>query len=161
MKKRNHSASSSKRHGGKGLYVLPVITSLLLTPSLAAADCYTWPLREGKGGRLAYDGDTVYITMPGVPAELSDMSVRVNGVDTPEIRGKCAEEKAQAKAARSFVIEKLTAAQEVQFCNPEWGKYAGRVLADVVIDGVNLADLLIQNGMARAYDGGSREGWCD
>jgi len=30
-----------------------------------------------------------------------------------------------------------------------------------MIDGVNLADSLISNGLARPYDGGKRDGWCE
>ena len=39
------------------------------------------------------------------------------------------------------------------------GKYF-RILADVYIDGKNLADDLIKAGHARSYDGGKRLGWC-
>ena len=51
--------------------------ALLALPALAHADCYTWPLRDPA----VYDGDTVYITMPGLPLELARMSVRFDGVD--------------------------------------------------------------------------------
>ncbi len=42
------------------------------------------------------------------------------------------------------------------------GKYAGRVIADVFTeDGRRLADVLIEAGLARVYDGGVWEGWCE
>ena len=129
---------------------------LLLVPSLAWATCYDWPLRTPP----AYDGDTIRITMPGLPPELSEMLVRVAGVDTPEIRGKCWPEKAAAIRARDFVILSLTDARSVSFCNPKWGKYAGRVLADVMVDGKSLAATLIERGLGRPYGGGRRKGWC-
>ena len=45
--------------------------------------------------------------------------------------------------------------------NVKLGKYAGRVVADVIIeDGRSLADILITADLARSYDGGTREGWC-
>ena len=129
---------------------------LLLVPSVAGATCYDWPLRTPP----AYDGDTLYITMPGLPPELSEMLVRVAGVDTPEIRGKCEAEKTLAIQARDFVIRSLAEARSVKFCNPAWGKYAKRVVADVVIDGKSLAATLIERGLGRPYSGRRREGWC-
>ena len=129
---------------------------LLLVPSVAGATCYDWPLRNPP----AYDGDTLRITMPGLPPELSEMLVRVAGVDTPEIRGKCKAEKTLAIQARDFVIRSLTEARSVSFCNPKWGKYGKRVVADVVLDGKSLAAALIERGLGRPYDGGRRKGWC-
>ena len=129
---------------------------LLLVPSVAGATCYDWPLRNPP----AYDGDTLRITMPGLPLELSEMLVRVTGVDTPEIRGKCEAEKTRAIQARDFVIRSLAEARSVSFCNPKWGKYAGRVLADVMVDGKSLAAILIERGLGRPYGGGRRKGWC-
>ena len=129
---------------------------LLLVPSVAGATCYDWPLRNPP----AYDGDTLRITMPGLPPELSEMLVRVAGVDTPEIRGKCKAEKTLAIQARDFVIRSLTEARLVSFCNPKWGKYGKRVVADVVLDGKSLAAALIERGLGRPYDGGRRKGWC-
>ena len=130
---------------------------LLLAPSVAVATCYDWPLR---GNQPAYDGDTLRITMPGLPPELSEMLVRVSGVDTPEIRGKCEAEKTLAIEARNYVNAVLAQARSVQFCNPKWGKYGKRVVADVVLDGKSLAATLIERGLGRPYDGGRRKGWC-
>ena len=129
---------------------------LLLVPSVAGATCYDWPLRTPP----AYDGDTLRITMPGLPPELSEMLVRVAGVDTPEIKGRCEAEKTLAIQARDFVIRSLGEARSVSFCNPKWGKYAGRVLADVMVDGKSLAVMLIERSLGRSYDGRKREGWC-
>ena len=118
--------------------------------------CYDWPLRTPS----AYDGDTLRITMPGLPPELAEMLVRVAGVDTPEIRGKCAAEKTRAIQARDFVIRSLAEASAVSFCDPKWEKYGKRVIAEVMLDGKNLAAILIKNELGRPYSGGRREGWC-
>ena len=66
---------------------------LLMAPSLALAACYSWPLRTDFP---AYDGDTIKITMPGLPPEIAAISVRVAGIDAPEIKGKCDSERAKA-----------------------------------------------------------------
>ena len=52
--------------------------------------------------RVCYDGDTCYITISVLPGRLQKMSVRILGIDTPEIRGKCPEEKNLALRARIF-----------------------------------------------------------
>ena len=129
---------------------------LLLVPSVLGATCYDWPLRTPS----AYDGDTLRIIMPGLPPELSEMLVRVAGVDTPEIRGKCISERVSAIRARDFVIRSLTEARSVSFCNPKWGKYGKRVIAEVMLDGKSLAGTLIERGLGRPYHGGRRKGWC-
>ena len=52
----------------------------------------------------AYDGDTFRMNISDVhPIIGRDMPIRLRGVDTPEIRGRCDEEKALAIKARDFV----------------------------------------------------------
>ena len=50
-----------------------------------------------------YDGDTIKVEAEVWPGITWTGSVRVLGVDTPELTGKCPEEKAAAVAAREFV----------------------------------------------------------
>ncbi len=59
------------------------------------------------------------------------------------------------------MVEAIENAERVEFCEPLWGKFAGRVVAHVVVDANDLAEELIVAGLARAYDGGQREGWCE
>lgn len=99
--------------------------------------------------------------MPGLADEIARMAVRLAGIDTPEIRGRCEAERTLALQARDFVIERLSAASDVRFCDPQWGRYGGRVVARVEVDGIDLADLLAHHGLGRPYDGGQRQGWCD
>ena len=139
--------------------LLATVLLFIAAPSVAGATCYDWPLRTSQG-RMAYDGDTIRITMPGLPSELSEMLVRVAGVDTPEIRGKCISERVSAIRARDFVNASLEEANSVSFCNPKWGKYGKRVIADVMVDGRNLAATIIERGLGRLYHGGRRKGWC-
>ncbi len=58
------------------------------------------------------------------------------------------------------MAQAIGSAERVEFCEPLWGKYAGRAVARFVVDGVDLAEELIGAGLARASDGGQREGWC-
>ncbi|CAM3549562.1 thermonuclease family protein [Thalassospira profundimaris] len=134
------------------------ITMIASLPAIAA--CYDWPLREYRGN-YAYDGDTIYVAIPGLPDEIANMSVRVRGVDTPEMRGQCESEKQLAQKARDYARQRLKTATSVQFCEPEWGRYGGRVVASVRVDGSPLDLELIENGLARPYDGKTkRQPWC-
>jgi len=88
------------------------------------------------------------------------ISIRVNGIDTPDIRGKCEKEKYDAKQAQQMVEDILKDAEQITLKNMERGKYF-RIAADVIVDGENLADILIEAGMAVRYDGGKKtHKWC-
>ena len=86
--------------------------------------------------------------------------VRLLGVDTPEIKGKCDSEKVTARAAKQFTVQALRSAKTIELRNMQRDKYF-RILTDVYLDGKNLADGLIKAGHARVYDGGKRLGWCE
>ena len=105
-----------------------------------------------------YDGDTLTVDAEPWPDVTIRARVRVAGVDTPEIRGKCQREKDQAIRARDFV--RATVGAQVQLTNVQLGKYAGRVIADVWVGGRKLGDMLIAENLGRPYHGGRREGWC-
>ncbi|WP_336233013.1 thermonuclease family protein [Thalassospira sp. CH_XMU1458] len=155
MTSNNPTSRFAKRAVMACTAAVTMITSL---PAIAA--CYDWPLREYRGN-YAYDGDTIYVAIPGLPDEIANMSVRVRGIDTPEIRGQCDSEKQLAQKARDYARQRLKSATSVQFCEPEWGRYGGRVVASVRIDGSPLDLELIENGLARPYDGKTkRQPWC-
>ena len=95
-----------------------------------------------------YDGDTIRFNLPGYPPIAGKgIRVRVNGIDTPEIKGKCKKEKYEAQQARDMVADILKGAEKITLRNMKRGKYF-RIAADVIIDGENLADVLIEAGMA-------------
>ena len=89
-----------------------------------------------------YDGDTFRANIEGFPAVIGEhMSIRINGIDTPELRGKCDKEKQLAKLAKQFTVERLRAARSITLKNIKRGKYF-RFIADV--DGVSLGEQLIK-----------------
>ena len=108
-----------------------------------------------------YDGDTVTLNLPGLHPIIGEkISIRVNGIDTPEIKGKCEKEKYDAKQAKEMVADILKDAEQITLKNMERGKYF-RIAADVFVDGENLANMLIEAGMAVRYDGGKKtHKWC-
>jgi len=107
-----------------------------------------------------YDGDTFRVNIDSLPPIVGkNIPIRVNGVDTPEIRGKCQYEKDLALEARDFVRGKLSNAKEIKLTNLQRGKYF-RVVANVVVDGVSLEKELLDNELAYEYSGGKKLSWC-
>ena len=106
------------------------------------------------------DGDSILVHVHIFPNTISVISVRVNGVDTPELRGKCTSEKNLAIKARKFTQNFV--GERVKLKRVFTGKFAGRIVADVeTMDGERLNDALIQNGLGRPYNGGKRQSWCN
>ena len=59
-----------------------------------------------------------------------------------------------------MVADILKDAEQINLKNMERGKYF-RIAADVIVDGENLGDLLIEAGMAIRYNGGKKtHRWC-
>ncbi|MDP6141644.1 MAG: thermonuclease family protein [Arenicellales bacterium] len=107
-----------------------------------------------------YDGDTFRVDISGWPPIIGkNIPVRVRGLDTPEIRGKCQAEKDLAIHARDYVRQVL-ASGTVTLAHLDRGKYF-RIVATVLVDGTNLTELVIQKDLGRRYDGGKKQGWCE
>ena len=107
-----------------------------------------------------YDGDTFRVNIDSLPPLIGkNIPVRLEGVDTPEINGKCQYEKDLALEARDFVRSKLLNAAEIKLNDLQRGKYF-RIVAKVYIDGVSLEEELLQNGLAYQYNGGKKSNWC-
>ena len=112
----------------------------------------------------AIDGDTIVIAAPYLPAPLKpELGVRIFGVDTPEksFRAKCDSEKQRGEQASVFVKNLITSTKKYQVVLYDWDKFGGRVLGDMLFDGVSLRELLIKNGFARAYFGDAKQSWCN
>ena len=108
-----------------------------------------------------YDGDTFRVDIDSFPPIVGkNIPIRLNGVDTPEIRGKCKYEKDLAIKARDFVRNKLANAKEIKLNNLQRGKYF-RVVANVLVDGVSLEQELLENELAYNYSGGKKSSWCN
>lgn len=108
-----------------------------------------------------YDGDTFRVNINSYPPIIGKkMSIRVNGIDTPEMRGKCKQEKTLARKAKQLTVSKLRGAKVVELRNMQKGKYF-RIVADVFVDNESLADTLIKNELAVKYNGGKKQkDWC-
>lgn len=107
------------------------------------------------------DGDTLKAVVVGFPDPLRNVSIRIMGIDTPEKRSKCPNEKAQANLAKAFVQEQLNETQTVTLKNMTWDKYGGRILAEVFFDGRDLSQVLLEKKLAVPYYGEKKSfDWC-
>lgn len=116
---------------------------------------FTFPIKSGRVIKC-YDADTITIAskLPYDASPLYRLSVRLNGIDAPEIKGKSAEEKEIAKEARDF-LSNLVLNKMIRLENVESEKY-GRILADVYLGEVHLNELLLKERYAVKYDGGTK-----
>ena len=99
-----------------------------------------------------YDGDTITVDIDlGFNIWWREVSLRLYGIDTPEIRG---EERESGLLSRQFVLDRLPIGCEVviETFKDKKEKY-GRYLANVFYDGgKNLNLELLQNNLAKKYE---------
>ena len=90
------------------------------------------PIYEGQVIKV-YDGDTITIAakLPYHDSLLYRFSIRLNGIDSPEIKGSSEDEKAAAQVSKR-ALENLILHKYVVLKNQSTEKY-GRILADVYI----------------------------
>lgn len=107
-----------------------------------------------------YDGDTFFINMPSCPPVLCKrIGVRINGIDSPEINGKCPEEKNLAALAKVKLEERILSGSVFEIRKVKREKY-GRLLGDFFVDNQDIAAWMVANNLARHYNGKERQGWC-
>lgn len=115
-----------------------------------------------------YDGDTCKMTLflEENLINISDtikpyrMTVRLNGLDAPEIKGSSDEEKKYAQISKHLLSE-LILGKLVKINCGNFDKY-GRLLAEIfVLDietnkEINVNEWMIKNGFCKKYDGGTK-----
>lgn len=103
-----------------------------------------------------YDGDTITVVFKFFDT-FYRWSCRLNGIDTPELKSKDPDEKAMAIKARDFLREKILG-QIVTLTCGDFDKY-GRLLATIEYKNQNINTLMVDNGFAVSYYGGTKEAW--
>ena len=114
------------------------------------------PVNSGRVIKV-YDGDTITIAskLPGLKkSPIYKFSVRLNGIDTPEMRGKNDDEKEMAHKARDALSERIFG-KDVFLKNVQTEKY-GPLLCDVYLEKENLNKWMIEKRYAMPYDGGTK-----
>lgn len=109
------------------------------------------------------DGDSLRVRARIWLQQEVETIVRVQGIDAPELRGRCPQEVERAKEARAALLSTVAGENYmVALHNIMQDKYGGRVLADILSPdtGQNLIQPLIDQTLVRVYTGGARQGWC-
>ena len=141
-----------------------LLLALLLAPSLVLAQKTPQGVTYDAKIVRVNDGDTVVISAPFLPAPLKpELAVRIYGVDTPEkgFRAQCPSEDQRGQAATAFTKKAVESTQKHQVVLYGWDKFGGRVLGDMILNGVSLRSELIKNGFAREYFGEAKQSWCN
>jgi endonuclease YncB( thermonuclease family) len=99
----------------------------------------------------AVDGDTV---------KLGTQSLRLVNIDAPEVsRPGCPEEAERARAATERLRTLLDKGQAAILPNGRLDRY-GRPLVRLTVDGRDVGDLLIAEGLAKPWPVKGEPGWC-
>lgn len=167
------------------LFVCICIATQQLIP--AAEQPPEYPFVLINPAKQIYDGDTIKdvaiqlkplknypaeTLFPGIRIDNEtlyfDTDIRLRGIDTPEKRPvkknrtetSLREEKAAAARARAGLYARLADANfKGVLKNPQLGKYAGRIVADIYIGDENISDYLLDIGVAVPYHGGTKLKW--
>lgn len=99
------------------------------------------------------DGDTFHVNIEGWPDIIGkNIGVRIRGIDTPD--KPCVKK----YEARAFLTKKLYNGSRIELKDIKRDKYF-RILADVLIDDENVGAQLLEAGLAKPYNGGTKESW--
>lgn len=129
---------------------------LLFVLLLATLPAFAEPCKIEK----VTDGDTLKLKerVHGLP-----LSIRLHQIDTPEKgkKAKCDKEAVAGEAATLFTEKLVKNAVTIDCKFKDWDKYGGRILAEVYLNGKNLSDNLVEEGLARKYYGEKKGSWCE
>lgn len=139
------------------------MTDYLDTISYKDTIPYIPPIISGKVVKV-YDGDSITIAtkLPYNSSPIYRFSVRINGIDCPEMKTRNQNEQICAIMAKQTVYD-IAFNKIVYLKNVSLEKY-GRILADVFVDDISIGELLCQCKLAVKYDGGTKnspEDWLE
>ena len=109
--------------------------------------------------RRIVDGDTIDVDIDlGFNMILSKQRIRLYGIDTPESRTRDKEEKFYGKLSAKFLKEQCKNNSEIFLKTylDKKGKF-GRILGELIVEGVNINKMMIEKYMAVEYHGQSKD----
>ena len=115
----------------------------MLLLSAALAIC-----QPGPRSHCIVDGDTLW---------LEGEKIRLLDIDTPEMQGRCEYENRLARQARARLVQLMNAGP-YRIERDGTDRY-GRTLARVSVNGRDVGQVLVREGLARPY-GTGRRSWC-
>ena len=96
-----------------------------------------------------YDGDTVTLDIQlGFNITMHGQKIRLLGINTPEVRGK---EKLDGLISRDRLRELIDGKDVIIATHKDKGGKCGRLLATIYLDGVDINQQLIDEGLAKPY----------
>jgi endonuclease YncB( thermonuclease family) len=102
------------------------------------------------------DGDTIALVCPSG----GDIRARLIGFDAPEVfNPACAREAALGAQATARLEQELGGARDIRMAFAGTDRY-GRHLTRMTLDGRDVAELMIEADLARAFPSGRRIDWC-
>ena len=109
--------------------------------------------------RRIVDGDTIDVDIDlGFNMILSKQRIRLYGIYTPESRTRDKEEKFYGKLSAKFLKEQCKNSSEIFLKTylDKKGKF-GRILGELIVEGVNINKMMIEKYMAVEYHGQSKD----
>jgi len=151
-------ANNFKNHFMKS----PKDSNLMAPYPMDYSECEPFmPLRDGDKVfcTKVYDGDTVTLCWIDNHKNKVRIGCRIDGIDTPEIRGSSPEEKELALRAKERLSNEVLN-EFVTIRNQGIEKY-GRVLADLETDKhVSIKEFMLEDTeLCKPYNGGKKETW--
>jgi endonuclease YncB( thermonuclease family) len=132
----------------------------LTTPPAADSRAPLRPVHPAELVRVL-DGDTFEARVHVWPGIDITTKVRLRGIDAPELRARCPDERIKAEAARNALAAMLKDG-DIMVLRVGLDKYGGRVLADAAARSApDVSAAMLATGLARPYAGGKRQSWCD
>jgi endonuclease YncB( thermonuclease family) len=150
---------------GVGATLRPIMTSraeALPPPAAPARSPRSDVVRMAHPAEVlrVIDGDTFEARVNLWPGLDITTRVRLRGIDAPEMKARCGDERTKAEAARD-ALRAILAQGDVGISKVTPDKYGGRVDADASTASTpDVGAALLDAGLARRYSGGRREGWC-
>ncbi len=110
-----------------------------------------------------YDADTIKVLFIFRDQPILT-NVRIEGIDSAEIKSKVTEIREFAAITRDFIKELLPVGTITTAFFKKWDKFGGRVIGSVNIGNKNICDILLETRMAVAYKGATKitdTQWCE
>ena len=107
-----------------------------------------------------YDGDTIRVNIDSFPDIIGkNIRIRLKGIDTPEIKGKCQKEIDLAIMARDYLKTTINKSNQIELRNIKRGKYF-RIVGDLYLDNTNISELMIKRKLGYKYLDGRKRNFC-
>lgn len=131
-----------------------ILSILLVSPILAQVSNSDYIVADLVS---VHDGDTFTVNIRGWhPIVGEKMPVRIKGIDTPEITDSRPEIKEKAIEAKKLLKSSLNG--KIRLYRVTRDKYF-RLNADVIVKGKDIGKIMLESGLAKPYNGGTKISW--